>query len=92
MELATTELRVTARGAHPHWNLQFRSERHPNGPYMVGLEELPLWPGVLALGPLATLLWHLDRRRPPGACEKCGYDLSGNTTGVCPECGTGAAT
>ena len=23
-----------------------------------------------------------------GHCTKCGYNLTGNTTGVCPECGT----
>ena len=29
------------------------------------------------------------RRRPlPGCCHACGYDLTGNTSGVCPECGT----
>jgi uncharacterized paraquat-inducible protein A len=28
-----------------------------------------------------------DRRRR-GLCVKCGYDLTGNTSGVCPECGT----
>jgi len=24
---------------------------------------------------------------PPGHCTACGYDLTGNTSGVCPECG-----
>lgn len=24
---------------------------------------------------------------PPSICAECGYDLRGNTTGVCPECG-----
>lgn len=28
------------------------------------------------------------RRRRRGLCLKCGYDLTGNVTGVCPECGT----
>jgi len=23
------------------------------------------------------------------ACQRCGYDLTGNVSGVCPECGTG---
>jgi hypothetical protein len=23
-----------------------------------------------------------------GQCERCGYDLTGNVSGVCPECGT----
>ena len=29
-----------------------------------------------------------NRRRRHGLCLKCGYDLTGNTSGVCPECGT----
>ncbi len=28
------------------------------------------------------------RRRKPGLCIKCGYNLTGNESGVCPECGT----
>ena len=28
------------------------------------------------------------RRRRKGLCLKCGYDLTGNVSGVCPECGT----
>lgn len=31
----------------------------------------------LALGP---------RRYPAGCCQKCGYDLTGNESGRCPEC------
>lgn len=27
------------------------------------------------------------RRRRRGVCAKCGYDLTGNVSGVCPECG-----
>ena len=27
-------------------------------------------------------------RYPPGHCQSCGYDLTGNVSGVCPECGT----
>ena len=30
-----------------------------------------------------------DRTRiPPQSCRQCGYNLTGNTSGVCPECGT----
>lgn len=25
---------------------------------------------------------------PLGHCKKCGYNLTGNVSGVCPECGT----
>ncbi len=28
------------------------------------------------------------RRRKRGLCLRCGYDLTGNVTGVCSECGT----
>jgi hypothetical protein len=28
------------------------------------------------------------RREQEGLCESCGYNLTGNTSGVCPECGT----
>jgi len=31
--------------------------------------------------------WQIDRRRRLGQCLHCGYSLTANTTGVCPECG-----
>jgi len=31
-------------------------------------------------------------RRRRGLCSQCGYDLRGNTTGVCPECGLSLVT
>jgi len=56
--------------------------------------EAPLWPALLvlfaAIGvPTAILSWR-DRRLPPGHCRKCGYNLTGNVSGRCPECGTPA--
>jgi len=49
---------------------------------------MPLWlPSLVLLIP-TLLLWRRDRRRPrPGFCRRCDYDLTGNTTGRCPECG-----
>ncbi len=50
---------------------------------------LPLWlPFVAVGGPTAFLIWR-DRRRgiPPGHCQTCGYNLTGNVSGKCPECG-----
>jgi hypothetical protein len=31
-------------------------------------------------------------REKLGLCKNCGYDLSGNTSGICPECGTARTT
>jgi hypothetical protein len=45
------------------------------------------WP-VSLFGLTAVLLGL--RRRPPrrnGLCPRCGYDLTGNVSGTCPECG-----
>jgi hypothetical protein len=48
-----------------------------------------LWPPVLAVAAVTMLLWWLDRRRiPAGHCQNCGYDLTGNVSRRCPECGT----
>jgi hypothetical protein len=49
---------------------------------------VPLWiPFVLVAVPTAVLWWRDRRRIPPGHCRKCGYNLTGNLSGVCPECG-----
>ncbi|GMU84288.1 MAG: hypothetical protein AMXMBFR47_41580 [Planctomycetota bacterium] len=57
----------------------------------VGLETiyLPFWMPLLAIGGPTFWLW-LRRRGTSGsgACEACGYDLTGNLSGQCPECGT----
>ena len=48
---------------------------------------LPLWI-VILLGAIIFLfgVWRL-RMPPPNACLRCRYDLTGNTSGRCPECG-----
>ncbi len=33
------------------------------------------------------LLWRKDRRTPEGHCVNCGYNLTGNVSGKCSECG-----
>ncbi len=49
---------------------------------------VPFWMLAAATGVPAAWLWFLDRGRTRrGCCRGCGYDLTGNTTGVCPECG-----
>lgn len=57
--------------------------------------RVPLGATTFGLGspPLAVLALRTTRRyrrRKRGLCLTCGYDLTGNTSGVCPECGTAA--
>lgn len=52
---------------------------------------VPLWILFLLVAlPTTYLLWTARRRFPGGCCHRCGYDLTGNTSGACPECGTKA--
>ena len=48
---------------------------------------IPLWIPLLFIAVPTFILWRGDRRYPPGYCRHCGYDLTGNVSGVCPECG-----
>jgi len=54
--------------------------------------SIRLWPlvGLLAAYPAITLIRGRFRSRPSpkSLCVKCGYNLTGNVSGVCPECGT----
>ncbi len=50
--------------------------------------ELPLPPLILLVGIPSAIGWYCDRRRiPAGHCRGCGYDLTLNVSGRCPECG-----
>lgn len=68
---------------------RFRYQRPPVAFWEIRLPLLPLfflfasYPTIAFVrGPLRR--W---RRRRRGRCVKCGYDLTGNVSGVCPECG-----
>ena len=58
--------------------------------YLLALPTIPLL-GILAAYPAIAFVrgpmrrW---RRRRRGLCSTCGYDLTGNVSGTCPECGT----
>jgi len=49
---------------------------------------LPMWCPFLSFTIPTYILWRRDRRHPKGHCQKCGYDLTGNESGICPECGS----
>ena len=55
--------------------------------------RLPLWSVACAfaaafIGLLGTPAYRRWSRRRAGGCAECGYSLTGNVSGVCPECGT----
>lgn len=56
---------------------------HLLGPIVV----LGGWIPVVGCAIPALICWP-DRHPKPGSCIKCRYDLTGNTSGICPECGT----
>ena len=55
---------------------------------------LPYWCILVVTLPLPMIFaarWHRHSRRiRRNLCLHCGYSLTGNTSGVCPECGTSA--
>lgn len=46
----------------------------------------PLWPFILGFAGLGMGLGHTTKSLAR-FCRGCGYNLRGNTSGVCPECG-----
>lgn len=56
--------------------------------------SFPVWLHAIlfAMPPLGWFVAARRRRlrRKQGGCPACGYNLTGNTSGVCPECGTPA--
>ncbi len=56
---------------------------------------LPLWLLLVLFAAYPTVTcfrglrpWRQQRRQRQGLCLNCAYDLTGNESGVCPECGT----
>lgn len=69
------------------WTLRTRFQPRWLPVVQPGLIVLPLWiPFVFIAVPTAYLWWR-DRRIPAHCCQECGYNLTGNVSGICPECG-----
>lgn len=59
--------------------------------YRVSLRHwyVPLWIHFAVAAIPTAFLFYRDRRRVPVShCKRCGYDLTGNVSRICPECGT----
>ena len=63
------------------------------GPRHADAISIPFWLLLLLTAIPTAWLWHRDRGRiRPGCCLRCGYNLTGNRSGVCSECGLAATT
>ena len=79
----------------PKWLMNmFGIGWNPYAPNSIGSLIFPAWI-LVALSAVLPAIWMCRRyrSRPPriGFCQKCGYNLTGNVSGICPECGTAIA-
>ncbi len=63
--------------AYPLWNVS---------PYVFVV--VPIWPVLITLVGFRVAFWCSFLEPPSGdSCSKCGYDMRGSPSTVCPECG-----
>ncbi len=73
--------------AMPEWDV--RPPPSPAWRTTLSSISCPLWILEAAALGLCILFLRISRRRiPAGNCKTCAYDLTGNISGKCPECGT----
>jgi len=53
-----------------------------------GTIYIPYWCFIIFSLGLLVYLWRVRKKFGVGHCTNCSYDLRGNLSGVCPECGT----
>jgi hypothetical protein len=76
-------------GSDYRWWLQLPERPDPTCEWFPwqGL-RIPLWMFLVVAAVPTMTLWYTDwRAGRRGLCRYCGYDLTGNVSGVCPECG-----
>ncbi len=84
----------SSSGALDGWSLRLNPLGGPTTSSRGFSVVVPFW-FLFLLSTGLFLLAHrrwMKSRRPPGPhCKSCGYNLTGNVSGVCPECGTAMA-
>jgi len=53
---------------------------------------IPLWLPFIVAVIAAGIMWHRARPKAPDHCGNCGYDLTGNVSRTCSECGTSVSS
>ena len=93
--VTTSPVSYTAAGFGlilPRSHARFPIDPQASSAFHSSIAYVPLWLLLLLTAIPTAWLWHRDRRlfsSPPDhlSCRGCGYDLTGNLSGVCPECG-----
>lgn len=76
------------------WYVVVLPAAYPPTPGSIGLfVDIRLWFLIALSSVYPLILWLIQplivqRRRRCSQCVKCSYDLTGNESGICPECGT----
>jgi hypothetical protein len=81
---------IPGPSAISHFGFSFDEERQRDGSW-IGF-GIPLWIIIpfTVIAPICLLSnWRQSRSRlGAGRCTSCAYNLTGNVSGICPECGT----
>ena len=69
------------------------SKAGPRGEVLRFEVRLPLWVVAAALAAVGYIIWCVvPRKTYSGMCSKCGYNICGIRSEVCPECGQSTRT
>jgi len=79
---------VNLPGAYLYWQEDGSWYGHPYWLLLDGGVHLFGWVLMYSILPAIWLFkWNRRRKLGPNACPSCGYDLTGNESGKCSECG-----
>ncbi|MHC4796080.1 MAG: hypothetical protein ACYTF1_05495 [Planctomycetota bacterium] len=66
--------------------LKGQTRIHFDAPFWILLAAFAAYPLYVAANQ-SHIWWQKRQRKRLGHCLNCGYNLTGNTSGICPECG-----